>query len=114
MPTVQEIIRSITVEIFGTAVERPREANALKEESLSEDSHDNRRISMGRASYAILEQGDNWVVLHDGETNGDFATKEAAFESAVAAASLALRQGHEVQVSAPGRDGRSDTTAAGA
>jgi len=30
-------------------------------------------------------------------------TKEAAFEAAVAAASLALRQGHEVRVAAPGR-----------
>jgi hypothetical protein len=28
-------------------------------------------------------------------------TKEAAFEAAIAAASLALRQGHEVQISAP-------------
>jgi len=55
-------------------------------------------------AYAVLERGDKWVVLHDGETNGDFATKEAAFESAVSAASLAIRQGHEVLVSAPGRD----------
>ncbi|MGY3074160.1 phosphotransferase system HPr-like phosphotransfer protein [Bradyrhizobium sp. LM6.10] len=34
----------------------------------------------------------------------DNATKEAAFESAVAAASLALREGHEVHVSVPGRE----------
>lgn len=68
---------------------------------------------MGRASYAILEQGDKWVVLHDGETNGDFLTKEAAFESAVSAASLAIRQGHEVSVTAPGREA-SNGTALGA
>lgn len=59
---------------------------------------------MGRASYAIIAQNDAWTVLHDGETNGDFATKEAAFESAIAAASLAIRQGHEILVSAPGRE----------
>jgi phosphotransferase system HPr-like phosphotransfer protein len=33
-----------------------------------------------------------------------YETKEAAFEAAVAAASLALRQGHEVRVSAPGSE----------
>lgn len=65
---------------------------------------------MGRASYAILQRGDQWVVLHDGETNGDYATKEAAFESAIAAASLAIRQGHEVSVTAPGREAGNGTT----
>jgi phosphotransferase system HPr-like phosphotransfer protein len=43
-------------------------------------------------------------VLHDGNVEGDFATKESAFESAIAAASLAIRQGHEIHVSVPGRD----------
>lgn len=64
---------------------------------------------MGRASYAIMANGDKWVVLHDGETNGDFATKEAAFESAIGAASLAIRQGHEVLVSAPGSEAGNGT-----
>ncbi len=68
---------------------------------------------MGRASYAIVERGDKWVVLHDGETNGDFETKEAAFESAIGAASLAIRQGHEVMVSAPGRDAGNKTALGG-
>jgi hypothetical protein len=57
---------------------------------------------MGMATYAIIEQGSSWGVLHDGEVEGTFATKESAFEAAVAAASLAIRQGHEVHVSAPG------------
>ena len=39
----------------------------------------------------------------DGAAN-EYASKEAAFESAVAAASLALREGHEIHVSVPGRD----------
>ncbi|MGX9394086.1 hypothetical protein ACWX0K_24125 (plasmid) [Nitrobacteraceae bacterium UC4446_H13] len=57
---------------------------------------------MGLASYAITPIDDRWNVLHDGEAEGDYVTKEAAFEAAVAAASLAIREGHEVHVSAPG------------
>jgi hypothetical protein len=59
---------------------------------------------MGLAQYAIVPVHGQWGVLHDGEVNGAYATKEAAFESAVAAASTAMRQGHEVHVSAPARD----------
>jgi hypothetical protein len=40
-----------------------------------------------------------WSILHDGNAEGEYATKEAAFESAVAAASLAIREGHEVKLS---------------
>ncbi|MDA9501122.1 hypothetical protein [Bradyrhizobium sp. CCBAU 11357] len=59
---------------------------------------------MGLAQYAIVPVRDEWGVLHDGDVKNTYATKEAAFESAVAAASLALREGHEVQVSVPGRE----------
>ena len=59
---------------------------------------------MGLAQYAIVPVQDEWGVLHDGNVNGKYATKESAFESAVVAASLALRQGHEVHVSVPGRE----------
>jgi hypothetical protein len=61
-------------------------------------------VSMGLAEYKVISKGDGWSVLHDGAARNDYATKEAAFESAVAAASLALREGHEVQVSVPGRE----------
>ncbi|MGC2087568.1 MAG: hypothetical protein WA702_29870 [Bradyrhizobium sp.] len=61
---------------------------------------------MGLAQYAIVPVEDRWGVLHDGDVEGDFATKEAAFESAVAAASLAIREGHEVHLSVPGNDAR--------
>ena len=64
---------------------------------------------MGLASYAIVEHRGGWVILHDGEAEGDFETKEAAFESAVSAASLAVRQGHEVHISAPGREAGNGT-----
>ncbi len=59
---------------------------------------------MGLAQYAIVPVKGEWGVLHDGDVKNTYATKEAAFESAVAAASLALREGHEVQVSVPGRE----------
>jgi hypothetical protein len=58
---------------------------------------------MGLAQYAIVPVGNHWGVLHDGNVNSEYATKESAFESAVAAASLAIRQGHEVHVSVPAR-----------
>lgn len=57
---------------------------------------------MGLAQYAVLAVGEQWAVLHDGDVHGEYASKESAFESAVAAASLAIRQGHEVHVSVPG------------
>jgi hypothetical protein len=59
---------------------------------------------MGIAEYRVVSNGDRWSVLHDGAAANEYASKEAAFESAVAAASLALREGHEVHVSVPGRD----------
>ena len=67
---------------------------------------------MGFASYAIIATGKGWGILHDGDVEGEYETKEAAFESAVAAASMAVREGHEVHVSVPSRDasGRSTST----
>jgi phosphotransferase system HPr-like phosphotransfer protein len=59
---------------------------------------------MGLATYAIIETGGRWGILHDGNVEGDHVTKESAFEAAVAAASLAIREGHEVHVSVPGRE----------
>jgi hypothetical protein len=56
---------------------------------------------MGLATYAVIEAGKGWSVLHDGNAEGNFITKESAFEAAVTAASLAIREGHEVHVSAP-------------
>jgi phosphotransferase system HPr-like phosphotransfer protein len=64
---------------------------------------------MGLAEYMIVSKAEGWTVLHDGTAEHDYATKEAAFEAAVAAASLAIRQGHEVHVSVPGRDAGNKT-----
>jgi hypothetical protein len=56
---------------------------------------------MVTANYEIFGTEGEWRVRHDGKAENVYATKEAAFEAAVAAASLALRQGHEVKVTAP-------------
>jgi hypothetical protein len=64
---------------------------------------------MGRASYAVIEYGERWAILHDGSMEGDYDTKEAAFEAALAAASLAVREGHEMHVSVPGREAGNKT-----
>ena len=64
---------------------------------------------MGLAQYSIVEIRDRWGVLHDGNINGQYATKEAAFEAAAAAASLAIGQGHAVHLSVPGREPRETT-----
>ena len=68
---------------------------------------------MGLATYSVVSTGKTWSVLHDGDLEGDFITKESAFEAAVAAASLAIREGHEVHVSAPGRDEGNKTALGG-
>jgi hypothetical protein len=60
---------------------------------------------MGLAQYAIVPLRDQWGVLHDGDVNGEYATKEAAFEAAVSAASLAMRQGHEFPARNEGKAG---------
>jgi hypothetical protein len=59
--------------------------------------------AMGLASYEIIGNDAEWRVRHDGKAENVYETKEAAFEAAVIAASLALRQGHEVRVTAPAR-----------
>jgi len=70
---------------------------------------DSKEAPMGLAEYMIVSKPDGWTVLHDGTAQNDYDTKEAAFEAAVAAASLAIRQGHEVHVSVPGREAGNGT-----
>ena len=57
---------------------------------------------MGLAAYDVTGVDKEWRVRHDGNAENVYETKEAAFEAAVAAASLALRQGHEVRVTVAG------------
>jgi hypothetical protein len=67
---------------------------------------------MGIASYEIVGVAGEWRVSHDGKAENVYQTKEAAFEAAVVATSLALRQGHEVRVTAPGTDAGGTATGA--
>ncbi len=79
---------------------------------------------MGLATYAIIETGNTqnvgagisgkWGILHDGNLEGTYDTKESAFESAVVAASLAVREGHEVHVSVPSSQAGNGTALGGA
>lgn len=59
---------------------------------------------MGSAIYRIVPYQEGWGVAHDGSTTGPYATKEAAFEATAAAASIAMREGHAVEINAPGRE----------
>jgi hypothetical protein len=56
---------------------------------------------MGIARYDIVPVGKQWAVRHDGIGNLEYSTKEAAFESLAATASMAIREGHEVQINVP-------------
>jgi hypothetical protein len=59
---------------------------------------------MSQASYDITATAEGgWTVMHDGRNEGHYLSKEAAFEAAVAAASLAIREGHQVRVTVPAR-----------
>jgi hypothetical protein len=68
---------------------------------------------MGHARYAIVGTPGDWHVEHDGKIAHTYATKEAAFEAAAVAASLALREGHEIIITVPGsQDGGQTATGA--
>jgi hypothetical protein len=68
---------------------------------------------MGLAEYMIVAQRNEWGVWHDGSINNRYATKESAFEAAVGAASLAIREGHEVRLSVPDRSAGNQTALGG-
>lgn len=57
---------------------------------------------MGLAAYEIVPSNGAWGVAHEGQIGASYATKEAAFEAAAAAASNAIKEGHEVKLHVPG------------
>lgn len=65
---------------------------------------------MGIAQYAIVANGKSWSVLHDGNLEGEYLSKEAAFEAASVAASLSIRDGHEIHISVPGNEAKRQST----
>jgi hypothetical protein len=58
---------------------------------------------MDEATYRIVRKGTSWAVDHDGDLEGDYATKEAAFEAAAAAASTCIHEGLGVMITVPAR-----------
>ncbi|MDR6951672.1 hypothetical protein J2X65_001021 [Ancylobacter sp. 3268] len=57
----------------------------------------------GHDVYEIAGREGAWHVVYGGKAGMTYATKEAAFEAAVAAASNALKDGNEVTVHVPAR-----------
>ena len=53
---------------------------------------------MTTANYNIVRKGKSWTINHDGVLEGDYETKEAAFESATSAASNSLKLGYGVAI----------------
>ena len=61
---------------------------------------------MERVYYSIVSMnGSGWAIRHDGKLTGSYATKQAAFEAAVAPASDAVKEGHAVTISVEGSEG---------
>mgnify|MGYP001206779531 CR=1 FL=1 len=57
---------------------------------------------MGQVSYKVVPNEDGWSVEHDGSRDGAYSTREAAFEAVVAAATGAIKSGHEITIAVPG------------
>ncbi|WP_209432719.1 hypothetical protein [Labrys sp. LIt4] len=66
---------------------------------------------MSQASYRIIGRADGWVIEHDGKRGGGYELPEAAFETAVAAASLDLKERRNVNISVEFPEGPEDTEA---
>jgi hypothetical protein len=66
---------------------------------------------MNTETYNIVRNGKSWTVNHNGVLEGEYATKEAAFESAAAAASNAIKDGVGIAITVEPR--KSGETAIG-
>jgi hypothetical protein len=49
-------------------------------------------------TYKIVRGGDGWSISHGNRLEGNYATKEAAFEAAAAAASNAIKEGAGITI----------------
>jgi hypothetical protein len=57
---------------------------------------------MATVSFKIVPADGNWGIQQEAEVRGSYATKEAAFEAIAAAASNAIKEGHEISIQIPG------------
>lgn len=58
---------------------------------------------MSNETYQVVRKGEGWAVDHDGQLEGDYATKVAAFDAAAAAAASAIKDGVGVAIMVPER-----------
>jgi hypothetical protein len=58
-------------------------------------------VAMRQINFTIKHNGSDWTIEQDGDVGGNYATKEAAFETAAAAASNAIKEGHGVLILVP-------------
>ncbi len=63
---------------------------------------------MATESYDIIETKDGWTINHDGDAEGAYTTRQAAFSAAVDAAANAIKDGLGIRISvAPPSPGQS-------
>lgn len=55
-----------------------------------------------KASYRVQREGQRWAINHDGILEGDYETKEAAFEAIIGAASNSIKDGFSILIEIPG------------
>jgi hypothetical protein len=60
---------------------------------------------MGLATYSVKRVKDGWGVEHEGRMEGSYLSKESAFEAIAMAASNSIKNGHEILITVPGREG---------
>lgn len=53
---------------------------------------------MAMVSYKVTPAGEKWLVTRDGEPGMSYVSQEAAYEVAVAEASVDLRTGAEIRI----------------
>jgi hypothetical protein len=58
---------------------------------------------MSTEKYDVIRTGKGWTINHDGQMEGGYDTKEAAFEAIALAASNAIKDGVGVAITVPAR-----------
>lgn len=65
-----------------------------------------------KTAFRVVAKGDGWAIDHNGTLEGDYATKEAAFEAIIGPASNSIKSGFGVSIEIDGPVG--DDSALGA
>jgi hypothetical protein len=62
-----------------------------------------RSTGLAVVTYSVVSLGDRWAIEHDGVREGEYASKEAAFEAIAGAASNSIKEGHGIRIEVPPR-----------